>query len=152
MDLNFTKVSYDGELDEFSEEDLRELVTKFEDAQDSNVAEFETATEAITDVDEETIEDFEQAREVLVEEIVEAETFDEVPLGREALEDADFSELQDWRDFVAGTPDGGDQGDEAGEAEADGDFGQEAPIKPDEDETEDFADEAIGNIPGLGGQ
>jgi hypothetical protein len=146
MDLNFSKVSYDGELADFSEDDLRELVGEYEDAQESNVAEFETAAEAIGDYDEETIEDFEKAREELVEDIVAADTFDEVPVGREALEDADFSELQEWRDFVAETPDETDdaEADEGG----DGDFGTKGPVNETGDET-DFADEALDSMPGL---
>ena len=147
MNLNFNKVGYDGELSDFSEDELRELVREFETAQDSNVAEFEKAAEALDEVDDSTIEDFEDARESLIEDITEAEAFGEVPLSEDSLEDADFSELQDWRDFVAeqATDDGGDEG---GEGEGFDDFGQKSPTDT-EDETEDFVEKELNGIQGL---
>lgn len=146
MDLNFNKVTYDGELADFSEEELQELVEKFQTAQESNVAEFEKAAEALDDVNESDIEDFEEARERLIGDITEAEAFDEVPLSEDALESCDFSELQEWRDFVA-EQDTEDGTDEADEADFD-DMGKESPVN-DGDETEDFVDEQLGDVPGL---
>jgi hypothetical protein len=141
MDLKFTKVNYDGELSEFSEEELRELIGEFEDAQESNVAEFDEAVEQISDVDENTIEDFEKAREALIESISEAETFEQVPLSADALEDCDFSELQDWQEFVEE-----EQTTEDSESEF-SDMGTKSPVE--ETEETDFADEALDDVPGL---
>jgi len=143
MELNFNQVSYEGDLSDFSEDELRETVREFETAQDSNVAEFEKAAEALDEVDDSTIEDFEDARQSLIEDITEAEAFGEVPLSEDSLEDADFSELQDWRDFVAEQAT-----DEGGEDEGFDDFGQKSPADPD-DETEDFVEEELGSIQGL---
>jgi sulfite reductase alpha subunit-like flavoprotein len=146
MDLNFNKVTYDGELSDFSEDELRETIREFETAQESNVAEFEKAAEATDGVDESTIEDFEDAREDLIEDITEAEAFDEVPLTEDKLEDEDFSDLQDWKAFVAET-----DTDEADEGDGEGDFddmGQEAPTNPDED-SEDFVEDQLGEMPGF---
>ena len=146
MELNFNQVSYEGDLADFSEDELRELISEFETAQDSNVAEFEKAAEAMDEVDESTIEDFEDARESLIEDITEADAFDEVPLTEDALEDSDFSELQDWRDFVSEQA-ADDGGDESGEGDFD-DMGKKSPTDP-EDETEDFVEQELNGIQGL---
>jgi hypothetical protein len=149
MELNFNQVSYEGDLSDFSEDELRETVREFETAQDSNVAEFEKAAEALDEVDESTIEDFEDARESLIEDITDAEAFDEVPLTEDSLEDAEFSELQDWRDFVdeQAAEDGGDEGGEDGGEDFD-DFGQKSPTDLD-DEQEDFVEKELSGIQGL---
>jgi len=149
MDISFNKVTYDGELADFSEEELRELVREFESAQESNVAEFETAAEEMTDIDDSTIEDFEAAREEVIEEIVDADTFDEVPLSEAMLEEQDFSDLRDWQNFVQDQAESEtDEDNESdGGAEFD-DMGKEAPTGGSDDD-EDFADEALDNISGL---
>jgi hypothetical protein len=146
MNLNFTTVSYDGDISDFSEDELKQLVREFESAQDSNAAEFETAAEAIDEVDSSNIEDFEKARTDLIESITDAEAFDEVPLSSDALEDCDFSELEEWQEFVA---DSEDEDEEENEGEEDGtfsDMGQESPV---EGENTDFADETLSQMPGL---
>lgn len=146
MELNFNKVTYDGDLAEFSEEDLRELISEFETAQESNVAEFEKAAEATDGVDESTIKDFETARSALIADITEAEAFDKVPLTEETLKDEDFSDLQDWKEFVADQESGSES-----ETENEGDFndfGQESPTNTD-DETEDFVEEELGSMRGV---
>jgi hypothetical protein len=140
MDLSFNQVNYDGELSDFSEEELRELVGEFETAQESNVAEFRKAAEAADSVDDDVIEDFEEAREALIDDITEADTFEDVPLTEEQLEESDFSELQEWKDFVA---------DDGGEEDADfDDFGQRAETEGEDDEG-DFAEDVLGDMPGV---
>lgn len=149
MDLNFTKVTYDGELTDFSEDELRELVGEFESAQDSNAAEFETAAEVIDEIDSSTMEDFEDARDTLIEEITGAEAFDEVPLSEDHLSDKEvtsFSELREWRDFVAEeTPKSEDETDSS-DVEFD-DFGTQSPT--DGEEASEFVDETVDSIPGV---
>lgn len=146
MDFDITKVSIDGSVDDLSEEQLRELVNKFQDAQDSNVAEFEKAAEAAGDIDESTIEDFEQAKQGLIDDITSSEDFEEVPLSESALEDSDFSELREWKSFVLGvededdTPEGGEDFD---------DMGKKSPKNTDEDGDPDFVEEQLGDMPGL---
>jgi hypothetical protein len=143
MNLDFTKVSYDGDLSDFSEDELKELIEEFESAQDSNVAEFETAAEALDEVDSSNIEDFEEARATLIEDVVGAEAFDEVPVTEETLEDEEatsFSDLQDWKEFVAQEEDSEDS-DATFE-----DMGTKSPV---DGEGADFVDEALGDMPGL---
>lgn len=147
MELNFNKVTYDGELSDFSEDELRELVTEFETAQESNVAEFEQVAEATEDIDESTIEDFEDARDSLIAEITEAEAFDEVPLTEEQLTEEDFSGLQEWADFVAETDTDEPETDEdVDEGEFD-DMGTKAPV--DDEDSYDFVEDELAEIQGL---
>lgn len=145
MDFDITKVTIDGTVDDLDEDQLRELVSKFQDAQESNVAEFKQAIEATEDVDEKEIEDFEKARESLIGDITDAEAFDEVPLTEDALEGQSFGELRDWKDFVAeqAVEDGGDE-----DADFD-DMGKKSPVGGGEDEETDFVEEELDNIQGL---
>lgn len=148
MNLDFTKVSYEGDLSDFSEEELAELVSEFEAAQDSNVAEFEKAAEATTDIDESTIEDFEDARDDLIGDIVESENFEDIPLTEEKLADEDFGELREWKEFVAGA---GSEQESEPEGEGGSDFddmGTETPVSGGDEDT-DFADEALEGVQGL---
>jgi hypothetical protein len=149
MNLEFDKVTYDRELADFSEEDLRELVTKFEDAQESNVAEFETAAEAVDGIDESTIEDFEDARGALIEDITESEDFDDVPLTEDKLEQEDFSALRDWKQFVQSAETDTDSDEESDDGEGEfTDMGKKSP-KQNESEDEAFAEDALGGVQGL---
>lgn len=144
MDLSFNKVDYDGELSDFSKDELRDLVGEYEKAQDSNVAEFKRAAEAADNVDESVIEDFEDARATLIDDITEADAFEDVPLTEDQLESSDFSELQEWKDFVAG-----DDADSGEDDEQDfDDFGQRSETSGEED-AEDFAEKTLGGMPGL---
>jgi hypothetical protein len=149
MDLNFTQVTYDGELADFEAERLREIIREFENAQESNVAEFEDAADALDGVDEK-IEDFAEARQALLDDITEAEAFDEVPLTEEALEEQSFGQLQEWHDFVADH--GVETGDETDEADESGsdfdDFGTKSPT-PDDEDDEDFAEDALSEMQGV---
>lgn len=147
MDLNFKKVTYDGELADFSDEELRELVREFESAQESNVAEFNEAAETLDEVEEAELSEFEDARSALIEEITDAEQFDEVPLDEEGLEDCSFGKLREWREFVASDLDEGEEGEED-DAEFD-DMGQKGPVNP--EDGEDFDDSVVEVIDGMSG-
>jgi len=149
MDFDITKVTIDGSVSDLSEDQLRKLVDEFQEAQESNVAEFERLAEEYDDIDDDVIQDFEDARTALIGEITEAETFDEVPLSEDALEDAEFSELQDWRDFVSEqeTEDAEDDPEGEGEGTFD-DFGKRSPAD-DGDDTEAFVEDALGDVQGL---
>jgi hypothetical protein len=152
MELNFNRVTYDGDLADFSEEQLRELVSEFETAQESNVADFEAATEALDEVDESVIEDFEDAREALIEDITEAEAFDEVPVSEDVLRDSEatsFADLQDWKEFVAKA--GTEGSDDSDGRESEGgfdDFGRKSPTDPD-GEAEGFVERELGSMQGI---
>lgn len=147
MDFDITKVTIDGSVSDLSEDQLRKLVDEFQEAQESNVAEFERLAEEYDDIDDDVIQDFEDARTALIGEITEAETFDEVPLSEDALEDAEFSELQEWRDFVSENSEEAEDGSEADEEDFE-DFGKRSP-KNAGDETEDFVEDALGDVQGL---
>lgn len=147
MDFDITKVTIDGSVSDLSEDQLRNLVDEFQEAQESNVAEFERLAEEYDDIDDDVIQDFEDARTALIGEITEAETFDEVPLSEDALEDAEFSELQEWRDFVSEQEAEDAEDDPKDEATFD-DFGKRSP-KDGGDETEDFVEDALGDVQGL---
>lgn len=137
--MDFTKVTYDGDLSEFSDEELRELIREFEDAQDSNVAEFEQAAEQL---EEANFDEYEEARSDLIGEITEAEQFDEVPLSEDELEDADFSELRDWNEFVS------DQDDD----KQFDDIGEDADLKDDNDgEFSQFDDDLTERVKNISG-
>ena len=47
MQLDFQKVTYNGDLEDADRESLIELVEKFQDAQEANAAEFEAAKEQV---------------------------------------------------------------------------------------------------------
>lgn len=141
MDLNFNKVTYDGDLADFSEDELRELVREFENAQESNVAEFETAAEALDGIEEADIEEFADARERLIDSITEAEAFSEVPLSEDALAEQSFGELQEWDEFVSEF-DSADESEEGADGEFD-DMGQEAPTREETDADAEFADKYL---------
>jgi hypothetical protein len=140
MDLNFNKVTYDGDLADFDADELRELVGEFENAQESNVAEFETAAEALDGVDEAGIEEFADARGSLIESITDADAFSEVPLSEDALDNCTFGELQDWQDFVSESVDADE--DDDSEQEFD-DMGSEAPTHGDDDADAEFAEKYL---------
>lgn len=144
MDFDITKVTIDGTVDDLSEDQLRNLVGKFRDAQESNVAEFEKAAKEMNEIDESDIADFEDVREALIGDITDAEAFDEVPLSEDSLEDAEFSELREWKAFVA---DESETSEEDEDADFD-DMGNKTPSDPGEDE-KDFVDEELSAIPGL---
>lgn len=148
MNLNFKKVTYEDELSEFSEEKLRELVGEFEDAQESNVAEFQEVADATEGISESEIEDFETFREELIEDITGAEAFDEVPLSEDQLESEDFSTLQEWKDFVSGQ-ESESESDEDEQAETEfEDMGKKAPVDGGKDNAE-FADDKLSDVQGL---
>lgn len=148
-ELNFNRVTYDDELSEFDKDELVELAREFEEAQESNVAEFERAAEALDGVDEQSISEFEEARESLVDEIVEADDFSEVPLSEEQLGDCSFDQLREWKEFVADSTEDSDNDEDGDGSEADfEDMGNQGPTHEEADDAE-FADEHLGDVPGL---
>lgn len=148
MELDFNRVNYDGDLSDFDAEELRELVSEFESAQESNLAEFETAAEELDEVEKAVPEEYEAARADLIEDITEAETFDQVPLSEEDLEDEDFASLRDWLDFVqdAASEDEDETDEEDGEFD---DMGKEAPVNDPEDGVPEFAKRKLGDMQGV---
>lgn len=146
-DLSFNKVTYDGDLTDFSADELRELVREFENAQESNVAEFETAADALEGVEQTDIEEFADARDALIESITDADAFSEVPLSADALTDCTFGELQEWKEFVSqGDAMAGGCSGPAPEDTEDKEFedmGQDAPTHEETDDDAAFADKYL---------
>lgn len=147
MDLNFTKVTYDGDLSEFSEDDLRQLISEFENAQESNVAEFNQAADKLDEVEEIDYEEYEDARSALIGEITEADAFEDVPITEDELDAADFGKVRDWHNFVASAD---TDTDDDTETDFD-DVGKDAPLDDGGDDEPEFDDRAVEIIDGMSG-
>lgn len=146
MDMNFTKVSFDGDLDDIDDaEELRGVVRKFQSAQDSNISEFEDAKD--------TLEDF----EVRVGEAQEfkgelAERLSEVsPLSEDEALTYDMTRI---RELIADFSDGGEVEDEGGDEDGDeggafSDMGQRGETHGEDTSEKAFAEKHLGDIGGL---
>jgi len=143
MQLDFQKVTYNGDLEDADRESLIELVEKFQDAQEANAAEFEAAKEQVESL-EGAFSEYEDAKDDLIGEITEADRFEEVPLTEDELDAADFSKVREWHEFVH---------DESDTQEADKDFedmGNPGPTHEDnDDETPEFAKELVDGLSGV---
>lgn len=144
MDLSFTKVTFDGDLAEFSEDELRGLISEFENAQESNVAEFNQAASKLDEVESLDLDEFQDAKDDLIGEITEADSFEAVPLTADELEAADFGKVRDWHDFVQAQAD-----DEAADADFE-DMGEDPPVD-DGDDGEYADDDLVEMIDGMSG-
>lgn len=141
MQLNFNRINFDN-LDDADEDELREIVEDYEEAQESNAAEFEAAKERIDEIDDVDVEEFQSAREELVEEITDYDEFEDSPVTTDQLEEASFGQLREWDEYFAPSSDESEEGDFE-------DFGNEAPVDPDGDDDAEFAEQHLGNIPGV---
>jgi hypothetical protein len=146
MDLNFSEVTVEKDLSEFSEDELRELIAKFQKAQEANVEEFQRAVEAVEDTDG-GVEEFNKSVNELIEEITEHEQFDQVPLSEDELSDLGFLKLRDWREFVADLGES-DEADDETEPDDFDDFGTRSP-SPDDEPDKEFADEHLSEVQGI---
>lgn len=138
MSLEFTRVTYDSDIEDLSEERLRELVREFKDAQESNHTEF---SEVASSMDEE-LQEFEQLKENLIEQIKKAEGFSEIPLSEDRLEDVSFSTLREWDNYLQET-----ESDEGGEEVED--FGERSPDGGGSTGFESEVESAVADIPGV---
>lgn len=147
MKLDFNQVTFDGDLEDASEEDLRELIATYEDAQEDNAAEFEAAKETLDEVEDVNVEEFHDARADLIETITEYESFEDAPLTEDDLEDSDFARLREYDDYFGAQ--------DAASDEEDGEFSDMGTESPeDENETSDaeFFEDALGDVPGVAPQ
>ena len=153
MQLDFQRVTYDGDLEEADREALIDLVEQFEDAQDANAAEFNSAKEQVEEL-EGTVSEFEDAKDELITEVVSADAFSEVPLTEEQLEDADFEQVREWRAFVSETDASDEETDDNEEDAEFEDMGQQGPVNEggDEDEGAEFARELVDGLSGVNAQ
>lgn len=146
MDMNFTKVSFDGDLDEIEDEDeLRGIVREFESAQDSNISEFKDAKD--------TLEGFE-VRVGEAQEFKEdlAETLSEVsPLSED---EAMTYEMSRMRELIGDFSDEADTADEPDEGDGGGsatfsDMGTSGETHDDDGSRREFAEKHLGSVGGL---
>jgi hypothetical protein len=139
--MDFQKVTFEGDLDEMDEEELVGLVRQFSDAQDDNIAEFETASEEIDDLEGRVSEVAEFDAE-LTEQLVEASPLDEDEV-------ASFS-ISRKRSLLADFSEAEEEADEGGEGDKDfSEMGQRGPTHNEEEAKAQFAKDFLGDIPGL---
>ena len=156
--MDFNQVNYDGDLEDLEEEQLRSTIEEFEKAQEENVAEFEAAKERLNELtgdDDATFEDvlgevqdFADAKDELVDEVIEYDSFEEFPITEDELRAAEFSKVRAWHARFAEL----EAADEADEDDSNvSDFGKRAPTEPEgnEDPDEQFAERHLGGMPGF---
>lgn len=141
--MDFQKVTYDGDLDDMDAESLRTVVEEYEEAQTSNIAAFESATDTIDGLEGEVAEKAEfKARRV--EKLTEVS-----PLGADDVENFSLSRIDSLiEEFTASEPDGGEDADEDEDPEFD-DMGRRGPTHTDEDEATARFTEQVEAIPGV---
>jgi hypothetical protein len=132
--MDFSKVTIDGDVDDLDGDEARELISDFQTAQEQNIAEFEKASEQITNL-EGSFEEFEDADEKLTAEVAEA-TF----MSEDEAATLDFGRKRE----ILASEDESEEGD-------DGDFDDMGQRGETHTETDDqaFAQEYIGDIDGL---
>jgi hypothetical protein len=145
MQLNFTEVNYDGDLEAADKESLLGLVQRYEDAQEQNAAEFEAAKETVEELNG-TVSEFEDAKEALVSEVADADRFSEVPLTEEQLEAQSFEQVREWKEFVEVES----EPDEDDDKEFD-DMGTEGEINPEDGEGGEYDESVASIVDGLSG-
>lgn len=142
MDMDFTKVSFDANLDEIEDADeLRGIVQKFESAQESNISEFQDAKDTLEDF-EGRVGEAEEFKEDLAEDLSEVSPLSE--------DEALSYEMSRMRELIVEFSESTEE-----EAEADGGEGQFSNMGQkgethNEDEAEaTFAQDHLGDIKGL---
>jgi hypothetical protein len=146
MDLNFSEVSYDGDIEDAEAEQLRELVSQYEEAQSDNAAEFEAAKEKIEEVSDVQVSDFEDAREDLIETITDFDAFEGSPVSEDELDEATFSKLREWEAYFE--EQATEDTDEEETDEDFSDFGTESKV-PDDDEGDAELESVVGGVSGV---
>jgi len=144
MNMDFSKVTFDKDVDELEGDEARELISDFKNAQEQNIAEFEAASEQIDDL-EGTFDEFEDADEELTAEVAEATFMSEDEASglsfsrkREILAEFSEEETEGVEDDV----------DDEGGAEFE-DMGQRGETHNEDEEKTAFAEEHLGDIGGL---
>lgn len=141
--MDFSKVTFEKDVDELEAEEARELIGDFQAAQEQNIAEFAEASEQIEEL-EGTPSEFEEADEELTAEVAEA-TF----MSEEEAADLDFSRKREiLADFSA--EEEVDEGEEEVEGGAEfSDMGQRGETHDEDQEKQAFAEKHLGDIEGL---
>ena len=128
MNLDFTEIEFDSDLADLDEDELADLVREYQEAQESNRANFEEATE--------TLDDFEEFDDSLTERVT-----DETSLPESEAERLSFSGK---RDLLGGLEDDETEveGDDGGE-EFDDMGGQKGETNPDDETESEFVSNAV---------
>lgn len=145
MDMDFTKVTFDVDLDEIEDADeLRGIVRKFESAQDSNISEFEDAKDTLDEF-EGRVGEAQEFKEELAESLSDVS-----PLSSEEALTYDMTRI---RELITEFSEDDSEGDEPeGEVEEGATFsnmGQRGETHSDEDGDTEFAGKHLGDIGGL---
>lgn len=139
--MEFNKVEVENELDSLAEDELRELVTQYQEAQLANETEFEEVTD--------TVAEFKEYDDELTEEVLEHSS-----LSESAASSLPFSEkrslLSDLEDEES-VEDGedGEFDEEDGEDGADFEDRGTRGETHGEDGTPDFVEDALGGVAGV---
>ena len=147
--MDFQKVTYDFDIDEAEGDDLRDLVQRFEQAQEQNLAEFEQASEEIDDL-EGRVGEIQEFDSELTEELTEVS-----PLSEDEVENFSISRKRDLlADFSEDEEEGEEEENEEDENENEeeqefSDFGQRGETHDEDKETRNFAEDYLGGIDGL---
>ncbi|AAL55018.1 hypothetical protein HfxHF1_595 [Halophage HF1] len=142
--MDFQKVTFDTDLDEMEADDLADLVRQFSEAQEQNIAEFESASETIEGLEGRVseVQDFDSE---LTEELSEVS-----PLGEDELANFSISRKRELLAEFAEADEDEEEEDEDEDEEAEfSDMGQRGETHNDEAER-NFAEDYLGDIPGLG--
>lgn len=143
MDMNFTKVSFEDDLEDIDDaEELRGVVRKFQSAQESNISEFEDAKDTLEDF-EGRVGEAQEFKQDLAEDLSEVS-----PLSEEEALTYDMSRI---RELIGEFSEESVEDDsESGTSGQFSDMGQRGETH-DEDEAEaEFAEKHLGDIKGLG--
>ncbi len=144
--MDFSKVTFDKDVEELEAEEARELISDFQTAQEQNIAEFEDASEQIEDL-EGTFAEFEDADEELTQEVAEA-TF----MSEDEAANLEFSRK---REILADFSIEEEEPEESGEVEETeggakfSEMGQRGETHDEEEAKRSFAEDRLGDIPGL---
>jgi hypothetical protein len=131
MNLDFTEIEFNGDLTDLDTDELADLVREYQEAQESNRANFEEATE--------TLDDFEEFDDSLTERVT-----DETSLPESEAERLSFSGK---RDLLGGLEDDETEveGDEGDGDEGDGEFNDLGNTKGETDPDEETESEFVSN-------
>ena len=140
MDFDFTKVSFDADLDDIDDvEELRGLVREFQSAQDSNISEFADAKETLEDF-EGRVGEAQEFKEELADSLSEVS-----PLSEEEALTYDMSRIRELIGEFSESESTDEGGEEGGQFS---DMGQRSETH-NGDAMDEFAKEQIGDIEGL---
>lgn len=142
MDMDFTKVTFDADLDEIDDADeLRGIVRDFDTAQDSNISEFESAKDTLDDF-EVRVGEAQEFKQDLAEDLSEVS-----PLSEDEAMTYEMSRIRELIGEFSDETDA-DEGEESDEGQF-SDMGQRGETRSDEDGDREFAEKHLGNIGGL---